>query len=313
MRKRGAVLSAFLVLVWGLAAPAWGQISGQKDKPLARVGTQELTAAEMKALLDTQSDEMRQQILANPKQLEEIAKGEAERKALLAEARKAGVEKRPEAAFAIQRAQEQAILDAYLNSRITLPQGFPTEDEIASYYAKNKERFLIPEQVELSTIFLLILPAWAGDKALEAKIQAEAASISAQARRVGADFGELARRYSQDRPTADRGGVVGWVTAAQLLPELAKAVLALKPGEVSDPIRTQLGYQVIRVNDRKPAVQRTLTSEVRGEVIQILRNEYRIKKVRELTEAALKQHPISVDGSAVESWRLDEVKIRRAR
>lgn len=309
MMRQGALLSALLFCLWG-AAPVGAQILGQKAKPLARVGPQELTVAELKAVLDAQPEEVRQRLLTNPKQLEEFLKAEAERKALLAEARKAGVDKRPEVAVLIQRAQEQVILDAYLGPRVVLPQGFPTEEEVTAYYNKNKERFLVSEQVHLSTIFLLVLPAWAGDKALEAKIQAEAASISAQARKTGADFAELARRNSQDRPTAERGGVVGWATADQLLPELARVAFTLKPGEVSDPIRTQLGYHVLRVNDRTPAFQRPL-AEARGEVIQLLQNEYRTRKEREVIEAVVKQRPISLDGPALESWRLDQLNVRR--
>lgn len=313
MMRYGALLSALLLLsIWGGAAPVWAQTFRQKAEPLARVGTEELTVAEVRALLDAQPDEVRQRILMNPKQLEEFVKGEAERKALLAEARRAGVDKRPEVALLVQRTQEQAILNVYLGPRIAPPQGFPTEEAVASYYDKNKERFLIPEQVHLSIIFLVLLPAWAGDKALEAKIHAEAAHLSAEARKRGTDFAELARHFSQDRPTAEKGGVVGWVTARQLLPEVARAAFSLKPGEVSDPIRTQLGYHVVRVNDRRQAFQRPL-SEARGEVVQLLQNEYRIVKEREAIEAALKQHPISVEGATLERWRLEELNAQRAR
>ena len=287
------------VLLCGLPFAA-----AQRAKPLAKVGTQEVTSAEIKALLSVQTDDVRQQLLANPKQLEELVKAEAERKALLLEARKAGIDKRPDVAVLLQRAQEQTLLGAYLAPQIALPKDYPSDEAIAGYYEKNKERFLSPEQVNVSTIFLLVLPAWARDKALEEKVHTEALRLAGEARK-GGDFAEMARLHSQDRPTAENGGAVGWVTAAQLLPELAQVAFKLKPGEISQAIRAQLGYHVLRVNDRRPAVQRPL-SDVRRVVVQLLQTEYRARKEREAIDAAVKVNPVATDSAAIEKWRADE-------
>ena len=280
-------------------------VSAQRTKSLAKVGKEDVTSAELKLLLAAQTDEVRQQLLANPKQLQEFLKTETERKAVLMEARAAGVDKRSDVAMLMQRAQEQVLLTAHLSPRLVVPKGYPSDGEIASYYDKNKERFLSPEQVNVSTIFFLLLPAWSRDKALEDKIRLDAQRVTAEARK-GSDFAELARLHSQDRPTADNGGTVGWVTGAQLLPELAQAAFKLKPGEISDPIRTQLGYQILRVNDRRPAVQRPL-ADVRGIVVQLLQNDYRQMKEREAIDAAVKLYPVSTDAAAIETWRSEEV------
>jgi parvulin-like peptidyl-prolyl isomerase len=260
--------------------------------------------------LGAQPNDLKLRILTNQKQLEEIVKNEVERKALLAEARKAGVEKRSDVAYLMRRAQDQAIVNAYLAASRAIPEGFPTDKAVDDYYAKNRERFRIPEQVNLSTIFLLLLPAWAVDKEIEKKVQAEAASLTARGRAGAADFAELARRHSQDRPTADKGGLVGWVTAEQLLPELAQAAFKMKPGEVSEPVQTPFGFQVIRVNDRTPAVQRSL-SEARGEVVALLRQEYINRKEREIIENLLKQNQVSVDGAILERWRQEDLRQQR--
>jgi parvulin-like peptidyl-prolyl isomerase len=313
IKMRGVVLGALLFFAWGgSAVHVWGQTKTtpvSSSAVLVRTGSLQVTVEEMRAFLGAQPDEVRQRILNNPKQLEEVVRGEAEWKALLVEARKAGVDKRADVVYLMRRAQEQAIVNAYLAPFRVLPEGYPSEAEMADYYGKHEARFVVPEQINVSTIFRLLLPAWAGDKAIEAKVQAEATRLSAQARN-GSDFSDLARRHSQDRPTAEAGGVVGRVTAEQLLPELAEVARTLKPGQASEPIRTQFGFHVVRVNDRKPAVQRPL-AEVRGEVVGLLRLEYRARKEREAVEAALKKIPPSVDSVTVERWRLDELKVRR--
>ena len=99
------------------------------------------------------------------------------------------------------------------------------------------------------------------------------------------------------------------MTAEQLVPELQGA-FRLKPGEVSDPIRTQLGFQVVRVNDRTPAVQRPLP-EVRAEAVALLQQEYRNRKEREVIDGLLKQSPVSVESSTLERWRLEELRVQR--
>ncbi len=314
--SRGGVLGALVLLVWGgSAVDAWGQAPTPQAAPvspsvvLGRLGEHAVTVDEIRTLLGAQSNELKQRILTNPKQLEEIVKNEVERKALLAEARKAGVDKQSDVAYLIRRAQEQAILNAYLAPSKSVPEGFPTDKQVDDYYAKNKERFRIPERVNLSTIFLLLLPGWADDKEIEKKVQAEAASLSARAK-AGGDFADLARRHSQDRPTADKGGLVGWVTADQLLSELAQVAFKLKPGDVSDPIQTSFGFQVIRVNDRAPAVQRPL-SEVRAEAMALLRQEYINQKEREVIDKVLKQNPVSVDGAILERWRQQDLRPQR--
>ena len=187
MRKCQLALVLVLVVIAAIAATAWSQTTGQPPASvapsvaLARGAGQTVTVSDLRALLGAQSEDVKQRILANPRQLEELVKSETELKVVLAEARRQGMDKRPEVVFLMKRAQEQAIVSAYLAPSRVLPEGYPTDAEVADYYAKNKTRFTIPEQVNLSTVFLLLLPAWAGDKAIEAKVQSEAVSITAQA------------------------------------------------------------------------------------------------------------------------------------
>ena len=68
----------------------------------------------------------------------------------------------------------------------------------------------------------------------------------------GADFAELARLHSQDA-SASKGGDLGWVLPGDTVPEFERAFVALKPGEVSQPIRTPFGYHLIQLLERRSA------------------------------------------------------------
>ena len=159
--------------------------------------------------------------------------------------------------------------------------------EIKAYYEKNKEKFYKPEVVTLSEIFL----SFAGRD--EAAVRDKAKQLVAEVRN-GGDFPKIASENS-DRPDArETKGSVGSIS----LPDLKKVcekcitpVTATKVGGVSDPIETDVGIHIFRVDDRKAAsteavfdeseVRRTMTMEVvaqkRKEYMVTLRGESYIK------------------------------------
>ena len=73
----------------------------------------------------------------------------------------------------------------------------------------------------------------------------------------GADFAGLAKRYSED-PHAQSGGAMGWVAQGELLPELDAALFSLQPGQLSEPIKTRLGFHLVRVEERRTATSLTV-------------------------------------------------------
>lgn len=118
-------------------------------------------------------------------------------------------------------------------------------DELQAYYDAHKDEFVRPETVYLSEIFL----------STENKSEAEIEEIEAKARalvaqcRQGGDFHEIARRNS-DSVTADRGGELGGYERGQLAKELEDLVFTMRRGQVTDPIRTQTGFLILRVEER---------------------------------------------------------------
>lgn len=77
----------------------------------------------------------------------------------------------------------------------------------------------------------------------------------------GDDFARLAEEFSDDEETASQGGDLGWFDKQQLRPEYARVVLALDSGQVSDPFRSQLGYQLIKLTGYEPSREMDLQSD----------------------------------------------------
>lgn len=164
---------------------------------------------------------------------------------------------------------KQAVLESEVDSKIFF--GLQV-DELRKYFDTHKDKFLRPESVELSEIFLGL----AGKQ--EADVNARAMQLVTQAR-GGADFCTLAAAYSE-RPAANgqKPCKVGLFRVPDLRPDIAGAIKNVKAGGISEPLKTEEGYQILRV-DARNAGSNTPTfneNDVRGAI-----TEERLQKARE--------------------------------
>lgn len=135
----------------------------------------------------------------------------------------------------------------------------PTEDEVKKYYEDHKADMKQEEQVKASHILIRC------DEKADLKTQSEALKkiqdVQAKLKK-GEDFAALAKQYSEDPGSKDNGGDLGFFTKETMVPEFSKAAFALKPGQVSDIVKTPFGYHIIKVTETKPAKMLTLDDEV---------------------------------------------------
>jgi peptidyl-prolyl cis-trans isomerase C len=101
----------------------------------------------------------------------------------------------------------------------------------------------------------------------------------------GADFADVARDRSIDTGSGQAGGDLGWFGAGMMVPEFEAGVMALEPGAVSDPVQSQFGWHVIRLNETRPMAAPTL-DEVRDEISNRLQQEVVEAAIAELAETA---------------------------
>ena len=88
----------------------------------------------------------------------------------------------------------------------------------------------------------------------------------------GKDFADIAREFSDDIGSRAEGGATGLFGKGVMAPEFEQAVFSMKTGDISEPIKTDFGYHVIRLTEIKPEAV-TAYAEVRGEIEQRLRRE----------------------------------------
>jgi peptidyl-prolyl cis-trans isomerase D len=131
-------------------------------------------------------------------------------------------------------------------------------EDIKRYYDENEQQYSTPEQVRASHILLKT------DGKEDAAVKKQAGELLAKAK-AGADFAKLATQYSEDTGSKTKGGDLDFFPKGQMVPEFDKVAFSLKPGEISDVVRSQFGYHIIKVTDHKAATKKTL-DEVRPQV-----------------------------------------------
>jgi peptidyl-prolyl cis-trans isomerase SurA len=121
-----------------------------------------------------------------------------------------------------------------------------TEAEIDSFYYANLSQLpMEPERVELCHLLVGLGP----DPDEEQRVVALARELVTRSE-SGEDFGELAREFSEG-PSAERGGDLGFIERGQVLPAFEEAVFSLEAGHIGGPVRTDLGYHVVKLEEKQ--------------------------------------------------------------
>lgn len=149
-----------------------------------------------------------------------------------------------------------------------------THDELQSYYNQHRDQYRVPEQAKVSHI-LIKTPLPGADGKVDEKGTAEAqkrAEDLLKQLKAGANFEELAKKYSEDPGSAKEGGSLGWVPKGRTVPEFEKAAFSQPKGQIGDLVKTSYGFHIIRVDDRQDAHLKTL-DEVKDQIEPILKQQ----------------------------------------
>jgi peptidyl-prolyl cis-trans isomerase C len=254
-----------------------------KETPLAKVNRQVITDQSVSDRISSFPENTRKNFASAAGQsaiLEQLINEEL----LHQEAKKSGYEKNEDyktqvALFKkqLETAKQQALIGLILKenveSKITL-----SEEEVAQYYNSNPTQFAAYEQRKASHILL--------------KTKANAAKYRRLISQKKAKFSTVAEKHSID-PTGKNGGDLGWFKKGDLVPEFEKAAYALKyKGHVSPIVKTQFGYHIIKLTDKKNVEKRTL-KEVKGKIQQALYSQKRNNILGSYIETLKTNHKIT--------------------
>jgi peptidyl-prolyl cis-trans isomerase D len=199
-----------------------------------------------------------------------------------------------------------------------LDQASATDEQVKARYERDKSKYMAPERLKLAYVELSlealakaqppspevlktiydaekasrfttqeerkarhILISFGPDKAASKK---KAEDLLAKIK-AGGDFAELAKANSDDTGSKTAGGDLGWVRRGQMVEKFEKALYGMKAGEVSDPVETEFGWHLIRLDEVKPSmIQPFEDAEVQKALIELYQNREQSKHFQELTE-----------------------------
>jgi len=125
-----------------------------------------------------------------------------------------------------------------------------TEADAQKFYDAHPNDFKSPDQVKASHILFMVNK---DDSADTVKKKEDAANKAYELAKKGGNFNDMAKEQSEEPGAKQTGGDLGFFTAERMVPEFSQAAFAMAVGDISKPVRSQFGFHVIKVTDKKPA------------------------------------------------------------
>lgn len=185
-----------------------------------------------------------------------------------------------------------------------------TDADCKNFYNKNQDKFKHADQVRASHILISANPyqiqqeitaktkTKMDEKELKAAVekvmaekQAEAEKLAKELQADNSKFAQYAKKYSEDPQSAKQGGDLGFFAKDRMVPEFAEAAFKAKPNTVTEPVKSQFGYHIIMVTDRRGAGV-VPYEKAKSDIKDYLVQEKQVKALDELTTAAKKKAKI---------------------
>lgn len=240
-----------------------------------RVNGDPITEAEFEAFMSAVPEQQRA-MFAGPAGRRELANELVRMKTLEQEARRRGLDKDPELRTQLNLLTTQLVATKALQEIVEEK----SEKQIQSLYEQEKGSSLSLRHIVVAYEGGMVPPKDQG-RPPSGEEAMRKANVIAQRLRGGASFETVARNESDDPESGQRGGSLGPLRAEMLPPEVAGVVTKLKPGQISDPVKTQFGIHVFSVaqptlEDMRPMLQQRVQNQIAQEEVKKLQTAAKV-------------------------------------
>ncbi len=184
------------------------------------------------------------------------------------------------------RLAEERWIDDQIKDKVNV-----TDAEAEDFYKKNPDAFKKPEEVRASHI-LVKVEKDAKPDVVEAK--KKAAQAIADRVKKGEDFAKLAKEVSEDPSAKQNSGDLDFFAKEQMVPEFSNAAFAMKKGDISDPVRSDFGFHVIKVTDRHDAETVTL-DKAKPQLLAYLKNQKKQAEVEKVIQGVREKADVKIN------------------
>jgi peptidyl-prolyl cis-trans isomerase C len=275
----GAVLKvttivACLFVLMVTSSDCYGAAKVEKKNVVAKWGTSVITKQELDMRLNNLPPEAKPQFQTGD-QKKKLLENLIYTQIIADEARSQKLDKKASVAMTIKDVTNTILMQEYLKMKVESAKAL-SDSDIETFYKAHKAEYMTPSQVKVQHIFLRLDPEAKPEDV--AAVTAKASEISKEIK-AGGEFEKLVDKYSEDLGSKSKGGDLGFFNEGQMVPEFSKAAFALKKGEISEPVKTEYGMHIIKVNDivpekqmelkeAAPAIRTKLEDESRKQIVQ---------------------------------------------
>lgn len=256
----------------GSTSPGGTLSEGKKEgKVLAEVNSGSITTGDFDRELKNLPEYLKA-MADTPQGRKEMLDTMVIRELILQQASKDGLDKGAEIEEKLQDLRKRLIVESFLKKKVEAESKVSDED-MKKFYEQNKDKFKSGEQIKASHILV--------------KTEKEAKDVLAQLK-AGGNFEELAKKSSVDSSSA-KGGDLGWFGKGSMVPAFEKAALALKEGQVSDVVKSDFGFHIIKLTGKRPAGIRPfeeVKEQIKGAIMPTRQQEVFQKIKEELKKTA---------------------------
>jgi len=263
---------AALVGCQGGSTSGGSKLEGKKEgKVLAEVNSGSITTGDFDRELKNLPEYLKA-MADTPQGRKEMLDTMIIRELILQQAAKDGLDKGADIEEKLQDLKKRLIVESFLKKKVEAESKVSDED-LKKFYEQNKDKFKSGEQIKASHILV--------------KTEKEAKDILAKLK-SGGNFEELAKKNSVDSSAA-KGGDLGWFGKGSMVPAFEKAVLALKEGQISDVVKSDFGFHIIKLTGKRPAGIRPfeeVKEQIKGAIMPTKQQEVFQKIKDELKKTA---------------------------
>jgi parvulin-like peptidyl-prolyl isomerase len=266
------------------------------DMVLGRLGDEDVKADVVLPTLNQLTEEERAALMRDPAALTKLVRSLMIQRLVLREALEKKWDERPEVIDRIRQARDTAITDSYLRAVAQPPESYPNEAELKSAYESRRATLAMPQSFHLAQIF--ISDPKGQDKQAATAARTRLDKVRELVRAPECDFAAVARQHSEERESAARGGVIGWLTQLQIQPEIFAKLPELKFNDVSEALRLEDGWHFVKVLDARQPFVPTL-DQVRADLVRTLRGERGRAGTQDYLSKKLQETPVVINELAV--------------
>jgi peptidyl-prolyl cis-trans isomerase D len=178
------------------------------------------------------------------------------------------------ASYANSIPEKRQVKYAVVDSAKVASQVQVTPADLQTYYRDRQDQYRVPEQVNVRHILIKTPLPGPDNKVDDNAVKAAKAKADDVLNKIksGGNFADLAKKFSDDPGSAEKGGDLGWINRGQTVPEFEKAAFSLKKGETSGLIQSSYGFHIIQLIDKHDAHVKSL-AEVKDEIEPVVRQQ----------------------------------------